>query len=304
VKEPDLTIPEEHLPPGFAESIERTLEVVAPTRPAATIVLLRAGSAAAEGTVGVAGSSGVEVLLLRRVRSAGFVPGAWVFPGGRVDGGDAASELVARLDGLGAEAASARLGLAPDSDPPALAYYIAAIREAFEETGILVGKSASGGAPPSAAGDAEARRLRERLLEDEDSFPLLLDQLGCRMDGAAVEYIAHWITPEAEPRRFDTRFFAAAVPSDAESLHHTREMSDAVWISPREALRRHREGSFPMVFPTLTTLAAMEGLPTPAAVLEAFRGQTIPTILPRLVRTPTGIGIRVEGAPPPPSPER
>jgi hypothetical protein len=59
-----------------------------------------------------------------------------------------------------------------------------------------------------------------------------------------------------------------------------------------------------MVFPTLTTLAAMEGLPTPAAVLEAFRGQTIPTILPRLVRTPTGIGIRVEGAPPPPSPER
>jgi 8-oxo-dGTP pyrophosphatase MutT (NUDIX family) len=281
VTEWDFTIPRRNLPPGFAESLDRTPSEVAQPRPAATIVLLRESG------------NGLEVLLLRRVRSSGFVPGAWVFPGGRVDRDDAGPELVARLEGLTAEAAATRLGLSPQADPPALAYYIAAVREAFEETGILVGRSPDG-APRSAAEDHAVQRMRERLLADEGSFHLVLDRLGCRIDGAAIEYIAHWITPEAEPRRYDTRFFAAAVRADAQSLHHTREMSDAVWISPAEALRRNREGAFPMVFPTIKTLAALEGLSTPASVLGAFRARQIKAILPRLVSTPTGVGIRVE----------
>jgi 8-oxo-dGTP pyrophosphatase MutT (NUDIX family) len=282
VSEPEFTIPRDNLPPGFAESLDKKPTRIAETKPAATIVLLREGA------------GGLEVLLLRRVRSSGFVPGAWVFPGGRVDRDDAGTALVERLDGLTPVVASQRLGLPPDADPPALAYYVAAIREAFEETGILVGRDSSGGAPRAAAVDAEVQRLRERLLEDEDSFPLLLDQMGCRMDASAVEYIAHWITPEAEPRRYDTRFFAAAVPAAVESLHHTKEMSDAVWIMPHEALRKNREGAFPMVFPTIKTLAALEAHPTPGAALRSFRGQHIPTILPRLVSTPTGVGIRVQ----------
>jgi 8-oxo-dGTP pyrophosphatase MutT (NUDIX family) len=282
VSEPEFTIPRENLPPGFAESLEKKPTQIAETKPAATIVLLRSGA------------NGLEVLLLRRVRSSGFVPGAWVFPGGRVDRDDAGPALVARLDGLVPALASERLGLPADADPPALAYYVAAIREAFEETGILVGRDASGAAPRAAAVDPEVQRLRERLLEDEDSFPLLLDRMDCRMDAAAVEYIAHWITPEAEPRRYDTRFFAAAVPAGVESLHHTREMSDAVWIAPREALRRNREGSFPMVFPTIKTLRALEPHATPEMALGSFRGQTIPTIMPRLVSTPTGVGISVD----------
>ena len=282
MKEPEFQIPRENLPPGFAESLEKKPTQIVEPKPAATIALLREGAGE------------LEVLLLRRVRSSGVVPGAWVFPGGRVDRDDAGAELVARLDGLSAGDASERLGLAPDADPPALAYYIAAIREAFEETGILVGRDADGEAPRPAARDAEVQRLRERLLEDEDSFPLLLDQMGCRMDAASVEYIAHWITPEAEPRRFNTRFFAAAVPPGMESLHHTREMSDAVWIAPREALRRNREGRFPMVFPTIKTLSALEPHPTPDAALRSFQEKTIPTIMPRLVSTPTGVGIEVD----------
>jgi 8-oxo-dGTP pyrophosphatase MutT (NUDIX family) len=174
---------------------------------------------------------------------------------------------------------------------------VAAIREAFEETGILVGLDAAGAAPPSAAENAEVRRLRERLLEDEDAFPSLLDGIGCRMDGAAVEYVAHWITPEAEPRRYDTRFFAAAVPGDTESLHHTREMSDAVWIAPAEALERNREGTLPMVFPTIRTLASLQGFAAPEEALHAFRQQDIPAILPRLVKTPTGVGIEIDEPP-------
>jgi 8-oxo-dGTP pyrophosphatase MutT (NUDIX family) len=284
VKEPEFTIPEDRLPPGFAKALERAPSRVAAAHPAATIVLLREGASA------------LEVLLLRRVRSAGFVPGAWVFPGGRVDGDDASAALVERLEGVSAEHAAARLELGADADPPALAYWVAAIREAFEETGILVGRGSGGAPPPTAAADGAVRRLRERLLEDGDAFPSLLDGIGCRMDGAAVEYVAHWITPEAEPRRYDTRFFAAAVPSDAESLHHTREMSDSVWVTPAAALERNREGSLPMVFPTIKTLAALDGFATPAEALDAFRDRQIPAILPRLVRTPTGVGIEVDTA--------
>ena len=289
----DFTIPKESLPPGFAESLGEPPGQVVEPKPAATIVLLREGGSVSGGAPPSGDSPGLEVLLLRRVRSSGFVPGAWVFPGGRVDRDDASADLVARLEGLTADGAANRLGLLPGSDPPALAYYIAAIREAFEETGILVGHS-SDGAPRTAAEDAEVRQLRQRLLEDEGSFPLVLDQLGCRLDAAAVEYVAHWITPEAEPRRYDTRFFAAAVPAGAESLHHTREMSDSRWISPSEALRRNREGALPMVFPTIKTLMALEGFSRPTDVLQAFRGREIKAILPTLVSTPTGVGIRVE----------
>jgi 8-oxo-dGTP pyrophosphatase MutT (NUDIX family) len=295
----DFRIPRENLPPGFVESIQRPPHQVVEPKPAATIVLLREGGARSGSRDTVAREhdepgGGLEVLLLQRVRSSGFVPGAWVFPGGRVDSDDAGPSLVARLDGLAAEVAARRLGLAPDADPPALAYYVAALREAFEETGILVGRDAAGEPPPSAAEDVRVRRLRERLLEDEDSFPLLLDQMGCRMDASAVEYIAHWITPEAEPRRFDTRFFAAVVPAGVESLHHTRELSASVWLTPTEALGRNREGRFPMVFPTIRTLQALAAHPTPAAALESFRGREITAILPRLVSTPTGVGIRVD----------
>jgi 8-oxo-dGTP pyrophosphatase MutT (NUDIX family) len=280
VKEPEFEIPRENLPPGFAESVEHTPEQIAVPRPAATIVLIR------EGT------GGPEVLLLRRVRSSGFVPGAWVFPGGRVDREDAGPELVARLSGLSAEDAAARLGLSAGADPPALAYYIAAVREAFEETGILVGRG-DAGAPRSAAEDPEVRALRERVLEDEGSFPSVLDLLRSRIDGAAIEYIAHWITPQVEPRRYDTRFFAAAVPAGIESLHHTREMSDAVWITPADALRRNREGALPMVFPTIKTLAALEPFGSSRDALEDFRRRDVAPILPRLVMTPTGIRIEL-----------
>ncbi|MCA9736835.1 MAG: NUDIX domain-containing protein, partial [Gemmatimonadetes bacterium] len=129
---PDYDLPTELLPPGFAETLDRPpAEPVAP-RPAATVVLVRDRA------------DGPEVLLLRRTRSSGFVPGAWVFPGGRVDAGDAVPDLLARLDGLDGAEAARRLGLEREATPgpAAVAYYLAALREAFEETGILVGHRA------------------------------------------------------------------------------------------------------------------------------------------------------------------
>lgn len=275
-------IPRERLPEGFEETLDRPPPQPVPARPAATVVLLREGS-----------EDGLEVLLLRRVRSAGFVPGAWVFPGGRVDADDATPALVERIEGVSPAAAAERLDLPPDADPPALAYWIAALREAFEETGILVARDAEGRPAPSARSSAEIRRLRNRLLEDEDLLPELLDRGGYRLDARSVAYIAHWITPEVEPRRYDTRFFAAVVDRRQEAAPHTGEMTEAVWLPPDEALSRHREGRLPMVFPTLRTLEDLATFGHPRDVLEEYTSRRIRTVLPTLVKTPTGVGLRI-----------
>jgi 8-oxo-dGTP pyrophosphatase MutT (NUDIX family) len=278
----DSSIPNERLPPGFLQSLEHTPTQIAAPRPAATIVLLRRGS------------EGLEVLLLERIKSSGFVPGAWVFPGGRVDGHDAGADLVARLDGITPEAAARRLALDPGADPPALAYYIAAIREAFEETGILVACDSRGATARAAAADPDTQRLRLTLLNDEDAFPAVLDGLGLRMDAASLEYVAHWITPEVEPRRFDTRFFAAAVPDGAEAVLNEREVTRALWLTPEAALERNLAAELPMVFPTIRTLRSLVGFATPTDALAAFRDLKIPTILPRLVRTEGGVRLEVD----------
>lgn len=278
MSKPDQVIPFDRLPAGLAESIEHPPEVPATPRPAATIVLLRDGDA------------GPEVLLLRRSRTAGFVPGAYVFPGGRVDAADADAELVARLDGLSVDFAARRLSLDDDPDT-AIAYYLAALREAFEETGILVGHHADGSPPPTAAEDQSVDALRDDVMEDRITFAELLDRMACRLDGDAVGYLAHWITPEPEPRRYDTRFFAAKVPSTAEAIVDPREMTDAIWITPREALRRYYDGSLPLVFPTIKTLQQLAGYPSVDEALEDLGSRPVPTILPKLVVTPTGIGM-------------
>jgi 8-oxo-dGTP pyrophosphatase MutT (NUDIX family) len=279
--DPRSTIPFDRLPPDFAKSLEHPPETPAPAHPSATIVLMRAGRAA------------LEVLLLRRVRTAGFVPGAFVFPGGRVDADDALPALIDRLDGLSAERAGARLGLSPDADPPAIAYYVAALREAFEETGLLVGRDHSGAPSGCAAADPGMRALLAELREDEDRFPSVLDRVGCRMDGGALEYIGHWITPVIEPRRYDTRFFAAAVPAGQEALIHEAELSEAVWLTPAEALELNVRGGLPMVFPTIRTLESLLPFRAPAEVLEGFRDREIPAILPKLVSTPRGVGMEL-----------
>ncbi len=280
--DPDSVIPFERLPPGFAETLDSPPDTPVVPRPAATVVLLRDTA------------SGPEVLLLRRVRSSGFVPGAYVFPGGRVDADDSSPELEARLTGLDAPTAAARLGLVADAVPPALAYVLASIREAFEETGLLLARDDQGRPLPSAATDTRVSEARDRLLADEGAFAAILDDLGVQLDGEAVEYVAHWITPVVEPRRYDTRFFAAAIEGPAEVSVNPAEMSDAVWLTPEAALDRHRDGRLPMVFPTIHTLESLAGYTSATAILESFRRRPVPPILPRLVRMQGGVGLEID----------
>ena len=271
----DYEIPAERLPEGFVETLTRSPEEAVVAKPAATVVLVREGR------------DGPEVLLLRRNRATGFVPGAWVFPGGRVDAADGEDALADRWDGLTREGAAGRLGLGADARPAAIAYYGAAVREAVEETGLWPGVVGGGGT------DGALGRAREALLGGGVPFSQVLEALSARLDGTAIEYIAHWVTPVAEPRRYDTRFFAARVPPGATAAHDEREMTGAAWLTPRAALARHRAGNLPMIFPTIRTLEDLCDFATVEDLLAHYRGREIPRVQPEIVRTATGVALRV-----------
>jgi 8-oxo-dGTP pyrophosphatase MutT (NUDIX family) len=281
VKDSDRFIPFENLPDRFVESLERISEPPVAPRPAATIVLMRDVE------------PGIEILLLKRSRSAGFVPGAYVFPGGRVDASDATEDTLSRMDGLTPEAAAERLEL-PNADPPAIAYYLAALREAFEETGILIGSGPDGEPPRTAAADPTVDAVRDDLMEDRVTFAEVLDRLRCRIDGTSVEYLAHWVTPLPEPRRFDTRFFAARVPAGSEPIVDPREMTDALWIAPADALQRSDNGELPMIFPTIKTLEHLSDYATPEEAITALAALSVRTIMPTLIVTDTGVRLVVD----------
>lgn len=275
---PEMVIPLDRLPPGFAERVDDPPEDVAPPRPAATVILVRDSAA------------GPELLLLKRLRSAGFVPGAWVFPGGRVDADDAAPDLV-RL-----------LRLLPRGPDPA--YWMAGIREVFEETGVLLANrnaDHAGDTPGRVSADlfadAQLDRWRNALLAGEATLLDVLRAIDAVPDVSGMVYCSHWITPVAEPKRYDTRFFLAALPAGAGVAVDQREMSDAVWLTPGEALHRFQQGSLPMVFPTVKTIQRLAAWDNVDALLAAFRVAEIPPLLPRLVRTADGIGIVVPGEP-------
>jgi len=209
-----------------------------------------------------------------------------------VDAADGEDALAERWDGLTREGAAGRLGLGEDAEPAAIAYYGAAVREAVEETGlwpgvVVGGEGRSGGA---------LRQAREALLGQGASFAQVLRALDTRLDGSAIEYIAHWVTPTVEPRRYDTRFFAVRVPPGARAVYDEREMTGAVWLTPDAALARHRLGELPMIFPTIRTLEDLCDFATVEDLLAYYRGRRVPRVQPEIVRTPTGVSLRVVNA--------
>ena len=268
----------------------------------------------------------LEVLLLRRSPGVSFVPGAWVFPGGGLeaaDQGPGSREILGRLD---LDRLAGSLAIPPDAPPPH-AHLVAAYRETLEETGILPASrilpaaeelpaiqtppatavlpearsvsaargSGSGGLEADArqtggaVTPARSRELRRRLLMGEASFPELLLEAGIRLDGAEPAYLAHWVSPELEGRRYDTRFFAVPHRKNEPGSPQAGEGVEVRWISPAQALQLHQAGELPLIFPTLLTLQALAPLSSPHAVVQHFRRRPIPRILPRLHRTPRGV---------------
>ena len=235
---------------------------------------------------------GVEVLLLKRVHSAGFVPGAYVFPGGRVDAEDADPVVMSRTASLTMEGAAERMGLR-DASPPAAAYYLAALREAFEETGILVGRSAGGDPLPTAAASSSVREVRNRLLDEGCSFAQALEDLDALIDDAAMEYIGHWITPIAEPQRYDARFFAAEVAARGRARYPRRRDAGSDLDHPCRGAEEDRRGLSSHGVPHHQDAGVADGFP------HGVRGpEGVPPALhtertARLIRIPDGIGLRI-----------
>ena len=200
-------------------------------RPAATVVLVRPGPV------------GLEVLLTHRPATMAFAPDMHVFPGGRVDAADGDPSLAARSVVSAAEA-SERLGgdLAPGV---ALAAHVAAIREAFEEVGVLLADCSPG---------ADLAAARSRLLADPGAFPAIADSLDLSLRTDLLVPLSRWVTPASMPRRFDARFFAAAFPPDAAVTLVGEEVAAEAWHRPLDALESMAAGGLGMWLPTSTTL--------------------------------------------------
>jgi 8-oxo-dGTP pyrophosphatase MutT (NUDIX family) len=251
-----------------------------PARDAATLMVVRDGD------------EGLEVLMVRRALSASFVGGAFVFPGGAVDSADRLIDVEAVCDGRTEVDASTRLGL----DSGGLAYWAAAVRECFEETGVLLAHRA-GGIPIDFDVPAVADRFvgyRAALVENRLSLAELCRLEGLRLDLGSIHYFAHWITPTGSPRRFDTRFFVAAAPSGQEPLHNPGELIDHVWIRPTDALDGHRRETFSLVLPTIRNLEAIANFERAADLLDAVAAlPAVPTVVPRLVKDDAGRHLRV-----------
>jgi 8-oxo-dGTP pyrophosphatase MutT (NUDIX family) len=222
------------------------------------------------------------VLLLQRHPDSRFSPGAFAFPGGRVEPTDSAPGVETRCRGLTrAEAARQMPGVLPAER--AIGFWVAALREAFEEAGLLLANG-SDGRPVDLAvlGDVGARRARCR--EDSASFARLLAELDLILATDRVAYWAHWITPEERPVRYDTRFFVTAAWPGQPPEPDGFEMVSAQWIAPGAALARHRAREIVLPLPTQRILAVAAEHQGVDALLASARGREVRPIRPRIVR--------------------
>ena len=241
----------------------------------------------------------LEVLMVRRNLHSDFVGGAYVFPGGSVDPADSGAEAEAACVGRTDTEASAVLGL----ESGGLAYWVAVLRETFEEAGLLLAERPEG--PPLLAGDAnsdpneESRFANERLAVNAGTRRFLdfCRDEGLRLLVGDVHYFAHWITPQGAPRRFDTRFFVAPAPPGQRAAHDAGETIADTWISPRHALASQRAGEFELIFPTIRNLQAISRFATAGELLDAAAAASaaVPTIEPRVIADGNGVRIVLPG---------
>jgi len=248
--------------------VNRGPEVI--SLPAATVALVRDTP------------EGLEVLLLQRSLSSGFMPGVHVFPGGGLDAADHDAELHAMCVGIDDTAASRTLGI----ERGGLAYWIAAIREAFEEAGILLAYDAGGGMVAlTGAAEQRFRAHRRALHEGASGLAGIARSESLRLATDRLLYFSHWITPVGAPRRYDTRFFLAVAPQEQEAAHDNREAIAHVWMRPAEALERHGRGEIKMRTPTIKTLELFTRFATAESLIAGLRAQdSIPALLPRVAK--------------------
>lgn len=230
--------------------------VVAPLRDAATVILLRPRE-----------PGGFEVFLVKRNRAIAFMGGAHVFPGGKVDPGDANASLVTgdAWHGMG----DARLALGEPSLPEdtARSFYICALRETLEESGILLGRSSGHAGRPA----------------ENEPFAEFIRRSACELDPRRLVPWARWVTPEIETRRYDTRFFLARAEAHDEGAHDAHETVEHAWRTPAEALARNDAGSISLAPPTRRNLELLAEFGSVEAAFGAAARATPKRIQPHFL---------------------
>ena len=205
---------------------------------------------------------GLTVYMAKRP-GKGVFPDIYVFPGGKVDETDWAPDI---CHGLSDQQASLNMNL----DSGALRYWVAAARECFEECGVLLVRKNGRLINSLSTTDKEEYQVsREKLLNDEWGFHSICETENWSIDCRSLAYFSHWITPELAPKRFDTRFFIAAMPEGQAAIAHEKEIMNAQWVSPRVALDNFHASRWKMIDPTIRSL---ETLTQFASVAEALKG--------------------------------
>jgi 8-oxo-dGTP pyrophosphatase MutT (NUDIX family) len=268
------------LPAAVAEHLATWDSTPAPVRDAATVMLLRDAPA------------GLEVFLLHRVQAMAAFGGMTVFPGGSVDPADLDA------DDLPWSGPAAAHWAGPLSASPELARALvcAAVRETFEEAGVLL----AGPGPDEVLADVRGAGwagTRQELEARKTSLSDVLGKRGLFVRADLLRPWAHWITPVQERRRFDTRFFVAALPSGQQTAATAGEAERVSWERPADALAARARGEYVMVPPTAITLAELAEYATVGDVLAAAESRTPAPVTPRLLAGPDGVRFLLPGDP-------
>ena len=234
-----------------------------PIVPAATVLLLRDRP------------EGLEVFMVVRHHQIDFASGALVFPGGKADPQDFEAELRDLADG-------------GNADDKLFAAEVSALRETFEECGILLANDAETGKMIDGVRLAGLQKFRQPIVDGELKFADLLSAERLRLQCSELGHFAHWITPEMMPKRFDTHFFVASAPEDHLALHDGHESVDSVWITPQTALAEAAAGTRTIIFPTLRNIEKLGHCKTVEEAMTASRASTPVPVLPWIERRDEG----------------
>jgi 8-oxo-dGTP pyrophosphatase MutT (NUDIX family) len=225
-------------------------------KPAATVLLVR-------------DAPHLEVLMVRRSSGMAFGASAWVFPGGKVAPADADESWREHADGA--------------HDPYQRSLRIAAARETFEESGLLLAVRLSDGQAPDGEACERLGRMRAEVEADSAVFLRMMREEGLRLTLDRLAPFAHWITPAFEPRRFDTHFFLAVAPERQVAHHDGREAIDHGWVSPSAVLEQRLKGETKLMFPTRLNLELLSSSANVAEAERSARARRIVTVEPELL---------------------
>jgi 8-oxo-dGTP pyrophosphatase MutT (NUDIX family) len=226
---------------------------------AASVILLRCAE-----------PKGFEIYLTRRPESMPFLGGKYCYPGGSIKQADYATGMIDRCFGLVPGRARKVIG-AQFSPDEAMGFWVGAVRELFEEVGVLLAVEESGA--PFIVDRERAVRLAKKhvaLLNNSFSFISLLESEKVRCDLSSLAYFSHWQTPPQASIRFDTRFFLAALPGDQMPLAISKEVAHSLWLTPDHALKLFERGDLPMIFPTFASLRTLADFETLESVMKEF----------------------------------